>query len=65
VAGSRQPLDALGWGGFFARHWRDAVAAEADPGRLEPARLVAPGRGLLTSYRPFYRPFYRLFYHPS
>jgi ribosome biogenesis GTPase len=46
VAGSRQPLDALGWGGFFARHWRDAVAAEADPGRLEPARLVAPGRGL-------------------
>lgn len=46
MAGSRQPLDALGWGGFFARHWRDAVADEADPGRLEPARLVAPGRGL-------------------
>lgn len=46
MAGGQQHLDALGWGGFFARHWQQAVADEADPQRLEPARLVAPGRGL-------------------
>lgn len=42
----RPALDALGWNGFFERHWAEAVAGEADSSRLEPARVVAPGRGL-------------------
>lgn len=46
MAGSRQHLDELGWGPFFARHWQHAVEEGGDAGRLEPARVVAPGRGL-------------------
>lgn len=46
MAGGQRHLEALGWGAFFARHWRRAVAGEAEPDRLEPARVVAPGRGL-------------------
>lgn len=42
----RHQLEALGWGPFFERHWQQAVAEEAEAERLEPARLVAPGRGI-------------------
>lgn len=42
---SRPALEALGWGRFFERHWREAAGGEAGAA-LEPGRVVAPGRGL-------------------
>jgi ribosome biogenesis GTPase / thiamine phosphate phosphatase len=39
-------LEALGWDPFFDRQWQRLVAEEAEPDRLEPARIVAPGRGI-------------------
>jgi ribosome biogenesis GTPase len=41
-----QDLEALGWGPWFARRWGPLVADAPDAQRLEPARVIAPGRGL-------------------
>jgi ribosome biogenesis GTPase len=39
-------LEEYGWARFFARHFERLLAASEAPDRLEPGRVVAPGRGL-------------------